>query len=111
MGEGQSSILSKPLAHCKDMIQADRSMPLSPSVCFLHPRSSEEVGWGPGPLGRRLPVLSLRSPGALTVDTAGGRGLTEPRQPVLPKTGADETKQSSAELPAPFSERKSRWVC
>lgn len=30
-------------------IQADRSMPLSPSMCFLHPRSSEEVGWGPGP--------------------------------------------------------------
>ena len=61
------------------------------------PRQS--VGRGPWP------------PGALTTDTVGGRGLTEPRQPVLPEAAADETEQSSAEPPAPFSGRKSRWVC
>lgn len=127
-------------------IQADRSMTLSPSMCFLHPRSSEEVGGGPGPLvlrnfsrsfqcrpsQARPPGVTAASPvtqvpcrgpprqsvcrgpsppGALTIDTAGGRGLTEPRRPVLPETAAGETEQSSAEPPAPFRGRKSRWVC
>lgn len=71
--------------------------PVTQVPCRGPPRQS--VCRGPSP------------PGALTIDTAGGRGLTEPRRPVLPETAAGETEQSSAEPPAPFRGRKSRWVC
>ena len=37
--------------------------------------------------------------------------MTEPAQGVLPKTAPAQTEQNSAELPALFSKRKSRWVC